>query len=136
MKRLLLIVSLVLVMALPSAASAQEGKVVTLKMADSFPIGHPGHKLALGYINSLKKMSKGAIEIEYYPAEQLGKMKDLLKLCQGGVADIAYIAPFLLLRHAAAQHGHGPAVLDHVHGRHQHLRGPDEGVRGATSGTR
>jgi TRAP-type C4-dicarboxylate transport system substrate-binding protein len=68
-------------------------QVFKLKMADSFPIGHPGNKLALGYIEMVEKESGGRIKIEYYPAQQLGKMKDLLKLCQGGITDIAYIAP-------------------------------------------
>jgi TRAP-type C4-dicarboxylate transport system substrate-binding protein len=93
MKRILLSVLLALFLAVPGVAMAEEGQVYKLKLADSFPIGHPGNKLALGYIDQVKKMSKNRIEIEYYPAEQLGKMKDLLKLCQGGLTDIAYIAP-------------------------------------------
>ena len=96
MKRTLLpalLALLTLLLAMPVIAPAQEGQVYKLKLADSFPVGHPGNKLALGYIDQVKKMSKNRIEIEYYPAEQLGKMKDLLKLCQGGLTDITYIAP-------------------------------------------
>ena len=93
MKKLLLTVLLTLVLALPGVSAAQDAKAYKLKMADSFPVGHPGHKQGLAFVDLVKKMSKGRIEIEYYPAEQLGKMKDLLKLCQGGLTDITYVAP-------------------------------------------
>ena len=93
MKRILVLALMFMFFAAPPPAMAEEGQVYKLKLADSFPIGHPGNKLALGYIEQVKKMSKNRIEIEYYPAEQLGKMKDLLKLCQGGLTDITYIAP-------------------------------------------
>ena len=88
----IVLLALLIAFVFTGPASAAD-KVFKLKMADSFPIGHPGHKLALGYIEMVEKESNGRIKIEYYPAQQLGKMKDLLKLCQGGMTDIAYIAP-------------------------------------------
>jgi TRAP-type C4-dicarboxylate transport system substrate-binding protein len=33
------------------------------------------------------------VTFEYYPSEQLGKARDMLKLATSGVADIAYVAP-------------------------------------------
>jgi TRAP-type C4-dicarboxylate transport system substrate-binding protein len=92
MKEKILLSLMALMLALPMAATGQEQTVYKLKMADSFPLNHPGHKLALTYIDLVKNLSKDRIEIEYYPAEQLGKMKDLLKLCQGGLTDITYVA--------------------------------------------
>jgi TRAP-type C4-dicarboxylate transport system substrate-binding protein len=92
MKKSILLILMALLLALPGTAVAEDEKVFKLKMADSFPLNHPGHKLALGYIDMVQKLSEGRIEIEYYPAEQLGKMKDLLKLCQGGLTDITYVA--------------------------------------------
>lgn len=92
MRKKILLALLAMLLSMPAAVMAQEQKVYKLKMADSFPLNHPAHHLALAYIDQVQKMSKGRIEIEYYPAEQLGKMKDLLKLCQGGLTDITYLA--------------------------------------------
>jgi len=39
------------------------------------------------------ELSKGRIKFEWYPAEQLGKAKDLLALVQTGVADMADVVP-------------------------------------------
>src|SRR5690606_39494548 len=38
-------------------------------------------------------LSQGRIEFQYFPAEQLGKAKDLLTLVQSGAADIVDISP-------------------------------------------
>lgn len=84
---------MVVMLAVPVMVMADDQKVYKLKMADSFPLDHPAHKLALGFIDQVQQRSQGRIEIEYYPAEQLGKMKDLLRLCQGGLTDITYLAP-------------------------------------------
>jgi len=73
--------------------ASQADKVHKLKMADSFPIGHPVNKMAKYFIEKVANFSEGKIEIEYYPAQQLGKLKDMLKLCRGGMTDIAYVAP-------------------------------------------
>ena len=79
------------VVSVPLAA----GPVVRLKMADYFPIGHLGHKSALRFIDSIEKLSGGEIKIDYYPAQQLGKAQDLLRLCSMGATDIAGVAPSL-----------------------------------------
>jgi TRAP-type C4-dicarboxylate transport system substrate-binding protein len=66
-----------------------------IKIADSFPVGHYLPKyFTTPMIEKLKAnpAAKG-FEFEYYPAEQLGKAKDLLSLTQSGVVDIAYVAP-------------------------------------------
>jgi TRAP-type C4-dicarboxylate transport system substrate-binding protein len=42
---------------------------------------------------AVTKGSSGAVEFEYYPAEQLGKAKDMLSLALSGVADIAAVVP-------------------------------------------
>lgn len=96
MKKIMFVIAIItaatVLLIAPAAVRAGEEPII-LKMADSFPIGHPGHKLALGYIEQVEKMVPGKVKIQHYPAQQLGKMKDLLKLCQGGITDIAYIAP-------------------------------------------
>ena len=73
----------------------QQQEVIKLKVADSFPTTHFLSKNAVFFMERLEELADGKIEIEYYPSEQLGKMKDLLDLCSQGATDIAYISvPF------------------------------------------
>lgn len=73
------------------AFGADTGKAVTLKIADSFPVKHPMSKAVEHFMAEAKQLSGGGMEFEYFPSEQLGKFKDLMKLCQQGMIDIAYI---------------------------------------------
>ena len=76
----------------PGMASAQEK--FELKFADWMPTSHPTpiHG-AKAFIEKAQELSDGALTITYYPAEQLGKASNSLRLIQTGVADIANIAP-------------------------------------------
>jgi TRAP-type C4-dicarboxylate transport system substrate-binding protein len=92
MKKLLASSLAVAVLCATGGAFAQTTKI---KIADSFPVGHYLPKyFTMPMIERLKRNpdAKG-YEFEYYPAEQLGKAKDLLALTQSGVVDIAYVAP-------------------------------------------
>lgn len=92
MKKSILILLILTLMVPFIHAQAQESqKVYTLKMADSFPNSHPIYSVALRFMEEAKKRSNGRIQFEYYPAEQLGKLKDLMKLCQQGMTDITYV---------------------------------------------
>src|SRR3954470_15991985 len=65
-----------------------------LRVADSFPKGHYLVKLVLEpWMEEVKKRTNNAVTFEHYPAQQLGKATDMLKLTQTGVADIGYVAP-------------------------------------------
>jgi TRAP-type C4-dicarboxylate transport system substrate-binding protein len=44
-------------------------------------------------MDRVTELSKGRIKFEWYPAEQLGKAKDMLALVQTGVADMADVVP-------------------------------------------
>lgn len=72
-------------------ALAQE---VKLKVADWLPLSHytysEGGKV---FMAKATELSKGRIQFQYFPAEQLGKAKDVLSLAQSGVADVVNIAP-------------------------------------------
>ncbi|HEX6959936.1 MAG TPA: TRAP transporter substrate-binding protein DctP [Ferrovibrio sp.] len=72
-------------------AFAQEQK---LRVADSLPVGHffaeHGTKF---WMAEVERLTKGKVKFEYYPAEQLGKAKDMLTLTQTGVADVGYVVP-------------------------------------------
>src|SRR5438477_11471802 len=39
------------------------------------------------------KATNGLVTFQYYPAEQLGKAKDMAQLTVAGVADVSYIVP-------------------------------------------
>jgi TRAP-type C4-dicarboxylate transport system substrate-binding protein len=75
-------------------AGVAKSETLTLRVADSFPVGHYVAEYATKYwMREVERLSEKGVVFEYYPAEQLGKAKDMLSLVQSGVADIGYIAP-------------------------------------------
>lgn len=63
----------------------------TLRVADSFPVGHYiAENMTKVWMDRVTELTNGEIEFEYYPAEQMGKSKDLMSLTQTGVIDIGY----------------------------------------------
>lgn len=80
--------------ALAVSAAPVAAQQTKLRVADSFPAGH--YVVEYGtkpWMDEIKRLTNGKVDFEYYPAEQLGKAKDLLSLTQNGVADIGYVAP-------------------------------------------
>ncbi len=78
--------------ALATPATAQEK--IRLKFADWMPVTHyTVNNAAKPFIDKVAELSKGGIELQYFPAEQLGKAKDALTMVQTGVADIVNISP-------------------------------------------
>ncbi|WP_430397583.1 TRAP transporter substrate-binding protein DctP [Ferrovibrio sp.] len=76
---------------LSQGAQAQD-KVTTLRVADSFPVGHfISERGTKPWMDEVTKRTNGRIKFEYFPAQQLGKAQDLLNLTQSGVADIGYV---------------------------------------------
>ncbi len=72
---------------------AQEKKIL-LRVADSLPPTHYMIKHGIKpWMENVTRATNGLVEFQHYPAEQLGKAKDLLALTLSGVADIAYIMP-------------------------------------------
>lgn len=75
------------VAALASGTASAE----TLRLADSFPVGHYiAENMTKVWMDRVTELTNGEIEFEYYPAEQMGKSKDLMSLAQTGVIDIGY----------------------------------------------
>jgi TRAP-type C4-dicarboxylate transport system substrate-binding protein len=76
------------------AVSALAQETVTLKFAMAVP---PGHYTAVHggkfFMDRVTELSKGRIKFQWFPAEQLGKAKDMLALVQTGVADMADVVP-------------------------------------------
>ena len=76
--------------AVPFAAPAQ----TVLRAADSLPVGHFFAEQGLKFwLAEVRKQTSNAIDLQHFPAEQLGKAKDMLQLAMTGVADIAYVVP-------------------------------------------
>ena len=64
-----------------------------LRVADALPVGHYISEYAAKFwMQEVTSRTNGSVQFEYYPAEQLGKAKDMLSIAQSGVADIAYVA--------------------------------------------
>ncbi len=80
---------------LTSVSGYSQDKKIVLRVADSFPAaGHYFAEPAAKYfMEAVKKATNGQVEFEHYPAEQLGKAKDLLALTLSGVADIGSVMP-------------------------------------------
>lgn len=88
-----LLIATILAAGLPSLARAQRATVM-LRLADVYPVGHNvSEGTAKFFMEEVRKRSAGRVDFEYYPAEQLGKGKDLLQLTLSGVVDIGLVVP-------------------------------------------
>lgn len=73
------------------SAAAQDK--VPLRAADSLPTSHYIAKSLIEPFMARVSERTGKTEFAYFPAQQLGKAKDLLSLTQTGVSDIGYVGP-------------------------------------------
>jgi len=74
---------------MPAAA-----ETIKLRVADVYPTTHPVPNTTIRvFMDAVEKRLGDKVEFEYYPAEQLGKGKDLLALTQQGVVDIGLVVP-------------------------------------------
>ncbi len=72
---------------------AQEKKIV-LRVGNPFPLNHYMVRYGIKpWMENVTRATNGLVEFQHFPAEQLGKSKDLLALTLSGVADIGYVAP-------------------------------------------
>lgn len=82
---------LALCLAVPTARADER---ITLRLADSLPSGHVIHQMfTKPFMEEVTRLTGGKVVFQHFPAEQLGKAKDLLTLTQTGVADIGYVVP-------------------------------------------
>jgi TRAP-type C4-dicarboxylate transport system substrate-binding protein len=76
------------------AVSSARAEKIVLRLADGMPTGHIIDRLVVEpFIKEVEKATDGAVEIQHFPAEQLGKSRDMLMLTRSGVADIGFIVP-------------------------------------------
>jgi len=80
--------------ALLLAALPARADKITLRLADGLPTTHIINRTIVEpFIRQVSEATHGAVEIRHFPAEQLGKSRDMLMLTQAGVADIGFIVP-------------------------------------------
>jgi TRAP-type C4-dicarboxylate transport system substrate-binding protein len=80
-------------LALLSCSLAAPAQTV-LRAADSLPVGHFFSEKGLKFwMAEVRKQTNNAVDLQHFPAEQLGKAKDMLQLAMTGVADVAYVVP-------------------------------------------
>lgn len=91
MKLLKLSLTISLALGAIQTASADIDKV-ELRIGDSLPPEHIITKeLTMKWMDKVKELSDGKVSFKYYPAEQAGKVRNILSLTQTGVLDIGYI---------------------------------------------
>lgn len=84
-------IACLLAMAWTAAAASQ---TLQLRVADVYPAGHyVAEALTKPWMQEVTQRSGGAVTFQYFPAEQIGKGKDLLALTQSGVADVGLVIP-------------------------------------------
>ena len=82
-----------LTLALTGASALAQSKI-TLRFADSLPASHAFTEMvAKPWMAEVTRLTNGEVEFQHFPAQQLGKANDMLKLAQTGVADIAFVVP-------------------------------------------
>lgn len=82
---------LLLALLIGGIGAARADDTITLKFASPFPIGHPSYMMAKEYIEDIQKLTNNKVKISYFPAEQLGKAKDMLTVCGKGLSDFCQI---------------------------------------------
>jgi TRAP-type C4-dicarboxylate transport system substrate-binding protein len=87
-----LLVAMIVIATAPSRGAAQERKIV-LKVGDYRPATHSiSVNVTKYWMDEVVRATNGAVQFEYYPAQQLGTTKDLLVLTQSGAADIGDVS--------------------------------------------
>lgn len=78
-----------------SVAQSGEGRTeYNLKLADSFPVGHPISEGGAKYLmKRATELTDGRVKFDYFPAEQMGTAESLIDLVQAGVVEIGMVSP-------------------------------------------
>ncbi len=77
-----------------STALAAQAQEVTLRLSHWVPATHPIHVYGMTeWADSIREASEGRIEIQIYPAQQLGQAADHYDMARDGIADITFTNP-------------------------------------------
>ncbi len=77
---------------LATVAAAQDAPV-TLRVADHYSTTNKTAGYTIKFFMDEVSAHTDKVKFDYYPAEQMGKAKDLLSLTQQGVVDVGFVAP-------------------------------------------
>jgi len=90
-KHMVLAAALAAALGAPGMAAAQQK--ITLRVADFYPTSHktPVYMTKF-WMERVTTATGGQVAFEYYPAEQLGKAKDLMTLAVSGATDVSGFA--------------------------------------------
>lgn len=79
---------------LVASAGAGLSQDITLRVADSFPEHHyVSVQLIVPWMNRVEELTEGRVAFEYFPAESLARLRDLLDAARNRIADITYAPP-------------------------------------------
>ncbi|WP_038200238.1 TRAP transporter substrate-binding protein DctP [Xenophilus azovorans] len=82
------------VLAATLLATTATAQTVELKLADRLAQDHYVARYSTNYwIDEVQKATDGAVKIERYPSERLGKSKDMMTLTKAGITDIGEFVP-------------------------------------------
>jgi len=107
-------------LALPAAglhsALAADKAEFTLKYGNNLPVAHPMNLRAAEMARRIKEDSKGRIDFQVYPNNQLGNDTDMLSQLRSGALDFQTLSPLILgtLVPAAQISGVGFAFKDYT----------------------
>ncbi|MFM2403323.1 MAG: hypothetical protein RL223_1203 [Pseudomonadota bacterium] len=74
--------------ALPLFNVRAQGAAVTLKYGTAFPADHPGALRIKEAADALKKETGGRVDLQVYPASQLGSEQDMISQTRSGAIDL------------------------------------------------
>lgn len=90
--RILLVLSLVLVLGLAQAnLGLAQANTVILKLSHGLPVSHPMHKGAELFKKIVEEKTNGQVQVELFPALQLGSVREQFEGIMLGSIDIAII---------------------------------------------
>lgn len=92
LKRILMVVIACGLLALPSVGQAK----ITMKLGHISPTDHHYHIGSMMFSDLVKKMTNGEIDVKVFPANQLGKNREVVEGCQLGTVDMALTSDVLL----------------------------------------
>ena len=84
------------------ASGSESGKKYTFKLAHITPTDHMWHKAAEKFKEELDKRSDGRMQLEIYPASQLGTEADMVQQISSGSVDFGFITAAYMSSRAPA----------------------------------
>ena len=91
---LTLVITTALVFTVCGNNAEAKDKVYKIKFGTWYPVeGHLMSDVVKEFINNLEERSNGRIKIQYFPAGQMGGLKELMDVTQKGALDMTGVVP-------------------------------------------